>query len=56
MTPIVRAVLGGLVGAAIGYGIYKFIGCRTGTCPLSANPYIAMFIWGMVGVLLSVGK
>lgn len=56
MNPIVRAVLGGVLGAAVGFAFYKFVGCRTGTCPLSANPFIAMFIWGMTGVLLAIGK
>jgi hypothetical protein len=56
VSPVARAVLGGILGAAVGYAFYKIVGCRTGTCPLSANPYIAMLIWGMTGVLLSISK
>ena len=56
MSPILRTVLGGVLGAAIGFGYYKLVGCRTGACPLAGNPYISMFIWGMTGVLLSISK
>ncbi|NOX38756.1 MAG: hypothetical protein GXO78_14595 [Calditrichaeota bacterium] len=29
-----------VVGGALGFAYYYFIGCRTGSCPLSSNPYI----------------
>ena len=34
----VRAMLGGVIGAFVGFGVYKFVGCKTGACPLSGNP------------------
>lgn len=49
---ILRVIGGAVIGAAFGFAMYKFIGCRTGACPLTGNPYIAMLIWGMMGVLL----
>jgi len=56
MNPAVRAVIGGVIGAAIGLAMYRFVGCRTGACPLTGNPYIAMVIWGIMGVLIATGK
>ena len=56
MSAAVRMVIGGLVGAGIGFAMYRFVGCRTGACPLTGNPYIAMFIWGLMGVLLASWK
>jgi len=56
MNPLIRAIIGGVVGAGIGFLMYRFVGCRTGACPLTGNPFIAMFIWGLMGVLLASGK
>jgi hypothetical protein len=56
MFSIVRVVIGAVVGAGVGFAIYKFIGCRTGACPLTGNPFIAMFIWGVAGALMGAGK
>ncbi len=51
-----RLVIGGAVGALIGLAAWKFIGCRTGACPLTANPYMAMAIWGLMGLLIAGGR
>ena len=51
-----RTVVGAVGGALVGLAVYKFVGCRTGACPLSANPWIAMVIWGLIGALVASGK
>ena len=51
---ILRPVLGAAVGAAVGFAVYKFVGCRTGTCPLTGNPWVAMFWWGFIGVMVAL--
>ena len=56
MTTVVRALLGAAVGAAVGFAMYRFVGCRTGACPLTGNPYIAVFIWGVMGAILASGR
>jgi hypothetical protein len=56
MNMALRAVIGGVVGSGLGFLMYRFIGCRTGACPLTANPWVAMFIWGLMGVMLASGK
>lgn len=41
-----------LLGLAGGYLYYYFIGCRTGTCPITSSPWLSM-LWGAaVGYLL----
>ncbi len=35
-----KPALFALVGGALGFGYYYFIGCRVGSCALSSNPYI----------------
>ncbi len=56
MTTVVRTLVGAAVGAAIGFAMYKFVGCRTGACPLTGNPYIAVFIWGVMGAIVASGR
>ena len=56
MSIALKAVVGLLAGAAVGYAMYRFVGCKTGACPLTANPWVAMFIWGLMGALLAGGK
>lgn len=46
------SILGIVLGAVGGYLYYHFIGCQSGTCPITSNPYISI-IWGAVlGYLL----
>ncbi len=35
-----KMVIFALFGGALGYAYYYFIGCQTGSCPLTSNPYI----------------
>jgi hypothetical protein len=56
MSATIRIAIGAVVGAAIGFAMYRFVGCRTGACPLSANPWIAMTIWGVMGAMIASGK
>jgi hypothetical protein len=51
-TMILRVVIGVVVGGGLGFAYYKFVGCSTGTCPLTSNPFIStlygMFLGAMV--------
>jgi phage shock protein E len=38
-------------GAFAGYLYYSFIGCRTGTCAITSNPYISTIYGAGVGLL-----
>ena len=48
-----RVILGVLVGGALGFGYYKFIGCSTGACPLTSNPWTATIYGLVVGALIA---
>jgi len=37
---MLRFTVFGFIGMAAGYAYYYFIGCATGSCPLSSNPYL----------------
>lgn len=51
MSPFLRTLLGVAAGAALGYGWYRLVGCRTGTCPLTATPLRSMLYGAFMGLL-----
>jgi outer membrane lipoprotein SlyB len=51
-----KTVIGAAAGAAVGYVLYRTIGCRTGACPITGNPYVAMAVYGLLGAILSAGR
>ncbi len=48
-----RVLLGVVVGGGLGFAYYKFVGCSTGTCPLTSNPVLSILYGTIVGVLLA---
>ena len=50
---ILRILIGAIVGAGLGVGWYKLVGCSTGTCPLTSNPVISTIYGAVLGVLLA---
>ena len=52
----IKLTLGAAVGAALGFSYYYFVGCRTGGCPITSNPYISIVYGSAIGLLLSWGK
>jgi len=48
-----KIIVGLVIGGALGYANYRFIGCSTGACPLTSNPWIStlygMLLGGMLG-------
>lgn len=45
-----------LVGAAGGFTYYYFIGCASGACPISSNPYISTAYGALIGAVLATGR
>ncbi len=38
-----------VIGAAGGYAYYRFVGCKTGMCPITKNPWISTFYGALMG-------
>ncbi|MBP1637633.1 MAG: hypothetical protein H6Q18_422 [Bacteroidetes bacterium] len=45
-------IIGAVVGAAGGYLYYYFVGCASGTCPITSNPYVSVLYGAFLGYLL----
>jgi hypothetical protein len=52
---IIKIVLGAAAGGLVGFLYYKFIGCRSGACPIAGNPWISTFWWAMIGGMFMSG-
>ena len=50
---ILRVIIGVIVGGGLGFAYYKFVGCSTGTCPLTSNPFISTLYGMVVGALVA---
>jgi hypothetical protein len=51
----VKRLVWGAVGAGGGYLYYAFVGCATGSCPITSNPYISTAYGAMIGVIMTMG-
>ena len=50
---LVRRIAGIALGALAGFAYYYFIGCASGTCPITSNPYITTIYGATFGAVLS---
>ncbi len=50
---ILRIAIGAVIGGGLGFAWYKLVGCSTGTCPLTSNPYVSTLYGMAVGALVA---
>jgi hypothetical protein len=50
-----RRALFAALGGGAGFAYYFFVGCVTGTCPITSNPYITTAYGALIGIVLVVG-
>jgi hypothetical protein len=48
---MLRTLLFVLGGAVLGFAYYRFVGCRTGACPITSSPYISTIYGALIGLL-----
>lgn len=52
---IIKYLIGSILGGLVGYFVfYRLIGCSTGSCPITANPYIST-VYGIILGSLIIG-
>ena len=50
---ILKLISGVVIGGGLGFAFYKFVGCSTGTCPLTSNPIISTIYGAVLGALIA---
>lgn len=52
MNKYFKISLGLVVGAALGYAYYYFIGCQSGSCPITSNWHVSTLYGAFIGLVL----
>ncbi len=50
---MLKFIIGAIVGGLVGYGLYRFVGCSTGACPMTSNPYVSTIGGAVLGLLFA---
>lgn len=50
-----RWIFGIVVGGLAGFAWYKLVGCPTGGCPITSNPWTSTLYGAVLGALISHG-
>lgn len=45
-------IIGTVVGAVLGFLLYKKAGCKTGTCPITSKPAVSILYGAVMGFLI----
>jgi len=43
-------------GAVLGLAFYRFIGCSSGACPITSNPWLSALYGAALGALFAAGS
>jgi hypothetical protein len=50
---MIAIIIGAVAGGIVGFLYYRFIGCRSGVCIITGNPYISTIYWAVIGGLIA---
>ena len=45
-----------IAGAALSFAYWRFIGCSSGSCPITANWHTSTLMGGLIGMLAAPGR
>ncbi len=47
-----KKIIGAIIGGLLGFAYYKFIGCSSGSCPITSNPWASVGYGVFVGIMI----
>ena len=50
---MLKLLVGILVGGALGFAYYRFVGCASGACPLTSHPVLSTGYGAVLGALVA---
>ncbi len=50
---VTKRVLPVVVGGALGFAYYYFIGCYNGTCAITSSPYVSTLYGALMGLIFA---
>lgn len=50
---MIKIIIGVAIGGLLGFLYYKFIGCSSGTCPITSKPLNSVIYGAVMGLLVS---
>ena len=50
----VKVIIGVIVGGILGYLLYRFVGCKTGTCIITSKPWSSILYGMLLGLLFGL--
>ncbi|MGI6731631.1 MAG: DUF6132 family protein [Anaerovoracaceae bacterium] len=51
---VLKSIIGIVAGALLGFLYYRFVGCSTGSCPITANPMSSSLYGAAIGFLVGM--
>ncbi|MDX1701675.1 MAG: DUF6132 family protein [Melioribacteraceae bacterium] len=54
MNKLSKRILPVVAGGLLGFAYYYFIGCNSGSCPITSNPYISTIYGAVIGLILAI--
>lgn len=49
-----KIVIGIIIGGIAGFLWYRFVGCSSGSCPITSNPYSSIIYGAVLGALIGL--
>ncbi|MFP4528640.1 MAG: DUF6132 family protein [Candidatus Kapaibacterium sp.] len=53
MNKYIQIVIGGIMGALLGYAYFYFIGCNTGSCPITSKWEVSTLYGAFAGAIVA---
>ncbi len=48
-----KRVIGAIIGGILGFAYYKLVGCQSGACPITSNPWASIGYGVLMGSLIA---